>query len=145
MKTAVLLKTALMLLVIALAAVMVSWATTGSSVARAEGGGGSAAGDWMMVSAQTVSNDGMIYLFNAEKETLLIYAYYRRSNPDRGTSRVTGDLEFLAGRHCKWDLLYSQVAVFPYAYKGQAPPSGVIPPATMKKGFLAVTEHREED
>jgi hypothetical protein len=135
MKLRVMLKTALILLVITLTAVVFSWVTSGPSTALAQGGGGSASGAWMMVSSQAVSGDGYIYMFNSEKEVLLIYAFYRRSNPDRGTSRMVGDLEFIAGRHCKWDLLYSQLTPFPYVMRGRTPPSGVPMPAQVKTLF----------
>jgi len=135
MKLQVMLRTALILLLVTLAAVVFSWVTSDQSTALAQGGGGSASGAWMMVSSQAVSGDGYIYMFNSDKEVLLVYAFYRRSNPTQGTSRLRGDLEFIAGRHCKWDLLYSQLTPFPYVLVGRTPPSGVPMPAQMKKQF----------
>jgi hypothetical protein len=134
MKMETMLKTALMLLVVALMVTVTSWVSSEVTSARAQaasGGGGSSADGWMMVASQLVNGDGMIYMFNAKKEVLLIYAFYSRSN-SRGASRFSSsDLEFLAGRHCKWDALYSQVSPYPRS----APRSNTHTPAQIKAAF----------
>ena len=35
------------------------------------------------------------------------------SSSTRSASRFKGTLEFLAGRYCKWDMLYSQLLPYP--------------------------------
>ena len=134
MKLEVLLKTALMLLIIALAVVITSWVTSGHTEALAQGGGGSASGSWMMVSAEIQPGESLLYMFNADREVLLVYAFYRRAGVTRGARRYQGDLEFLAGRHCKWDLLYSQLRPYPYG-AGRRVSSGVHMPAQLKEFF----------
>lgn len=142
MKTETLLKTALMLLIVVLIVVVTSWVASERTVARAQGGGGSASGKWVMVTSTIQTGESILYMFNAEKEVLLVYAYYRRSGTSRGQSRYRGDLEFLAGRHCRWDALYSQLAPFPYATKTRRVPSDLYMPAQLKKFFERESDRR---
>ena len=142
MKTETLLKTALMLLIVALIVVLTSWVASERTVARAQGGGGSASGKWILVTSTIQTGESILYMFNAEKEVLLVYAYYRRSGTARGTSRYRGDLEFLAGRYCRWDSLYSQLAPFPYSTKGRRVPSDFYMPAQVKRLFEKQSEKR---
>lgn len=135
MKTETLLKTALMLLIVVLIMVVTSWVATERTAARAQGGGGSASGKWVLVTSTIQTGESILYMFNAEKEVLLVYAYYRRSGNARGQARYSGDLEFLAGRHCRWDALYSQLAPYPYAIKGRRVPSDLYTPAQVKRLF----------
>jgi len=140
MKAEVLLKAALMVLVVGLAVVITSWLGSEGTVARAQGGGGSASGKWILVTSTIQTGESVLYMFNAEKEVLLVYAYYRRSGTTRGSSRYRGDLEFLAGRHCKWDALYSQQRPYPDGIKKQPPPKGTHTPAELKKYFDRVSQ-----
>jgi len=140
MKAEVLLKAALMVLIVGLAIVITSWLGSEGAVARAQGGGGSASGKWILVTSTIQAGESVLYMFNAEKEVLLVYAYYRRSGTTRGSSRYRGDLEFLAGRHCKWDALYSQQRPYRDGIKRQDPPSGTHTPATMKNHFEKVSQ-----
>jgi hypothetical protein len=136
MKTDVLLKTALFLLVVGLAVTLTSWVGSERNEAIAATGG--AAGSWIVVAEQTAHGNGeadsLIYVLNTEKETLLVYSFWRRTST-RGTSRMRGDLDFLAGRHIKWDLLYSQQVPYPYKAIRQRVPSGLAMPAEMKALF----------
>jgi hypothetical protein len=135
MRLGTLLKTVLMLLIVALAVVLTSWVTSEMIPARAQGGGGMAGGEWIMVSAQLGGGDGYIYMFNTQKEVLLVYAFYRRAGVTRGSNRFSGDLEFLAGRHCQWDMLYSQLVPYPYGVLRRRVPSDTHTPAQMKQLF----------
>ncbi len=142
MKTETLLKTALMLLVVCLTIVVTSWLSSEAVTARAEGGGGSASGNWVLVTSSIRSGEGLLYMFNAEREVLLVYAYYRRSGGStRGATRYRGDLEFLAGRHCRWDALYSALTPFPYELKSRRLPKDLPTPAQVKKLFEARSEN----
>ena len=132
MKTETLLKTALMLLIVCLAVVMTSWVSSNSTVARADG---AAAGDWILVTSTYQAGEGLLYMFNAEREVLLVYAYYRRTGSTKGATRYRGDLEFLAGRHCRWDALYSGLTPYPYELKSRRLPKDVYTPAQIKKLF----------
>ena len=142
MKAEVLLKAALMVLVVALAVVITSWLSSEGAAARAQGGGGgSASGKWILVTSTIQTGESVLYMFNAEKEVLLVYAYYRRSGTTRGSTRYRGDLEFLAGRHCKWAALYSQQRPYPYGINNSQPPSGSRMPAEIKKHLVKITEN----
>jgi hypothetical protein len=136
MKTDVLLKTALFLLVVGLAVTLTSWFSSERNEALAANG--AAAGQWIIVSEQNQhsanESDSLIYVLNTEKETLLVYAFWRRTGA-RGSSRMLGDLEFLAGRHIKWDLLYSQKVPYPYKALRRRIPSGLAMPTEMKQLF----------
>ena len=138
MRTEVLLKCALMTLIVALAVALTSWIGSESNEARAQSGG--AAGNWILVTSTIQNGEGVLYMFNAEREVLLVYAFYRRSGAGRGSSRYQGDLEFLAGRHCKWDSLYSQQRLFPYAFRKENPPSGVATPKVIKQKLQAIQD-----
>jgi hypothetical protein len=135
MKTETLLKTALMLLVVCLTIVVTSWLSSEATVARANGGGGSAAGNWILVTTTLQNSEGLLYMFNAEREVLLVYAFYRRTGTSRGATRYRGDLEFLAGRHCRWDALYSGLTPFPYELKNRRLPKDLPTPAQVKRLF----------
>ncbi len=141
MKLETLLKTVLVLLIVGLAAVVGSWFTSEFSAARAQGGGGSASGEWMMVSSELSSGNGLIYLFNTQKQVLLVYGYHRGFVARATRNTFQGDLQFLAGRHCQWDLLFSQLVPFPYVGKGvNTPPPEVLTPGEMKKLFEAASK-----
>jgi len=124
-----LLKAVLLLLVVALAVTVTSWVTSEYAEARADGGGGGVAGDWIMVASTIRDGEGLIYVLNTKKEVLLVYAYHRGK---KSTSRrlFTGDLQFLAGRHCKWDVLYSQLLPYPTE---RASSRDLLTPAQIKK------------
>jgi|GEM_PF-2652199 len=134
MKLETLAKTALFGLVLALAVVLTSWFTSERSPAYADVSQG---GGWIMVSSQLAVGDGMIYLFNTEKEVLLVYAFYRRQGGG-GTSRFRGGLEFIAGRHCKWDTLFSQQLPYPL----RSGSSDTHTPAQMKALFDKASNQR---
>ena len=112
MKVETLFKALLFLLVLALAVTITSWVTSQHQAARAQGGGGAAAGNWLMVASEFRSGEGLIYMFQVQKEVLLVYAYHR-GRKRMGRNNFDGDLQFLAGRHCKWDALYSQQIPYP--------------------------------
>ncbi|MFO7898498.1 MAG: hypothetical protein R6V58_05500 [Planctomycetota bacterium] len=112
MKLETLLKTALVLLLMAVCVVITSWMSSEVTEARAQGGGGSEADDWLMVASTLRQGEGLIYVINAKREVLLVYAYHRGKR-SRSTRLFTGHFEFLAGRHMKWDVLYSQLRPFP--------------------------------
>jgi len=132
MKVEILLKTVLVLLLVLLAVVITSWMTSERMAARAQGGGGSGSGDWLMVASELRSGEGLVYLLNTKKETLLVYSYHRgRRSRTTGRNRFDGDFQFLAGRHCKWDLLYSQLLPFPK----EKPKSDMLTPAQLKMLF----------
>lgn len=140
MKAEVLTKAALMVLIVGLAVVITSWLGSEGAVARAQGGGGDASRKWIVVTSTIQTGESLLYMFNTEREVLLVYAYYRRSGPNRGTSRYRGDLEFLAGRHCKWDARYSQLRPYPDGITKQQPPKGTHTPAEMLKHFQKVSQ-----
>jgi len=142
MKMETLLKTALMLLIICLAVVVTSWLSGEATVARAQGGGGSASGNWILVTSTIQSGESLLYMFNAEDEVLLVYAFHRRSGTTAGKSRYRGDLEFLAGRHCRWDALYTKLTPYPYQIRGRRVPSDLLTPAQLKKLFERVSDRR---
>ena len=138
MRTEALLKCALVTLVVALAIVVTSWVGSEGNEANAQTG--SAAGNWILVTSTIQPGESLLYMFNAEKEVMLVYAFYRRAGTARGTNRYRGDLEFLAGRHCKWDALYAQRRLFPYAVRRQNPPSGTTTPKQLKQLLEAMDE-----
>ena len=142
MKTETLLKAALMLLVVCLAVVLTSWLSGEATVARAQGGGGSAAGNWILVTSAIQNGEGLLYMFNAEKEVLLVYAFYRRSGSGKGATRYRGDLEFLAGRHCRWDALYSVLSPYPYETGRRRVPTDLLTPGQIKKLFERKSDKR---
>ncbi len=138
MKLETLTRIVLVMLVVGLAVVLAAWWGSEGNVAQADGG--SAAGNWILVTSTIQNGESLLYMFNAETETLLVYAYYRRSGTTRGSSRYRGDLEFLAGRHCKWDALYSRVRPYPYVLKNESPPKGIHMPAELKEAHAKVSE-----
>ena len=123
------LKAMLTMLTVLLAVVLTSWFTSEYRPARADGGGGGAAGDWIMVASTLRDGEGLVYALNTKKEVLLVYAYHRGK---KSTSKrlFTGDLQFLAGRHCKWDVLYSQLLPYPTE---RASSRDLLTPAQIKK------------
>ena len=131
MKMETLLKAALMLLVVALAVTITLWATSERTVAQAQGGGGSGNSDWLLVASELRAGEGMVYLFNSKKEVLLVYAYHRGRRRTSGRNSFDGDMQFLAGRHCKWDVLYAQQLPYPT----KTPKSDMHTPAQMKTAF----------
>ncbi len=136
MKTDVLLKTVLALLVVALAVTLALWFGSEQTAARAQGGGGSSAGNWILVASTLRDGEGLLYVFNTEKEVLLVYSYNRgRRSGSSGRNLFDGDFDFLAGRHCKWDVLYSQLRPYPT----EAPKSDRHTPAQMKSQFEAAS------
>ena len=140
MKIEILLKTALLLLVVALAVVITSWVTSEHSAALAQGGGGSATGQWMMATGEMQAGESVLYMFNTDKQVMLVYAYYRRAGITRGSNRYNGDLQFLAGRHCKWDMLYSQLRPYPYVLHRQKTRSDLDMPAEIMKAYQKASE-----
>jgi len=138
MRTETLLKGILIVLLVGLTAVVTSWVMSEVSVVQAQGGGGAEAGQWIIVASELNAGNGLIYMFNTDKQVLLVYSYNRSRSRASGNS-FAGDLQFLAGRHCRWDLLYSQLVPFPYN-PGDREPSGTVLPAAMKKAFEKVSE-----
>lgn len=142
MKLESLLKGVLALLCVALILVISSWVASEMSYARAQGGGGSASGEWILVSAQYPAGGdnlgNVLYMFNTDKQVLLVYAYHRGRKSGVSRNPYSADLEFLAGRHCRWDLLYSQLAPYPYG-PDDKPPSGLHMPAQMKSAFEKIS------
>jgi len=138
MRTEALLKCALMMLVVALAVVVTSWVGSENNVARAERG--SSAGNWILITSTIQTGESLLYMFNTERQVLLVYAFYRRAGTTRGASRYRGDLEFLAGRHCKWDTLYSQRRLFPHAARRQPLQPGAFAPKQLKKMLSVIDE-----
>ena len=138
MKLESLLKAVLGILCVALIVVIGSWVTSELSYARAQGGGGSASGEWILVTGQYPAGGDnvshVLYMFNTDKQVLLVYAYHRGRKTGVARNAYSADLEFLAGRHCRWDVLYSQLAPYPYG-PDDKPPSGVHMPAQMKSAF----------
>jgi len=136
MKVDTLLKSVLILLLVGLAVVMTSWVHSEVTLARADnGGGGSSSGEWMMVASTLRTGHGLLYMFNVKREVLLVYAYHRgRRSPDN--RQFVADLQFLGGRHCKWDLLFSQFVPYPT----ERPKSNMHTPAQMKKFFERASE-----
>ena len=113
MRTATVLRGVLVLLAIALTAVVTSYVASERNPAAAAPDAGSAkapgageAGDWILVSSTLREGEGLLYVFNTKSETLLAYAYHR-GRKGANARQFTGDLEFLAGRCCKWDRLCS--------------------------------------
>ena len=127
-----------MLLVIALVVTITSWVTSQHNQALAQGGGGSESGQWMMATATFgEQNEGLLYMFNTDKQVLLVYAFYRYQSTGKGSNRYEGHLHFLAGRLCKWDLLFSQLK--PYNLEERFP-RNFRTPEWMKKAFEHVTQ-----
>jgi hypothetical protein len=138
MKTAALLRLALVALIVVLAIVITSWVGSENNPARADQA--SSAGNWIVVTSTIQAGESLLYMFDAEGEILPVYAYYRRAGNGRGATRYRGDLEFLAGRHCKWDALYSQQRLFPYAARKQPIPSHVVSPKQLRKLVTAIND-----
>ena len=87
-----------------------------------------------MVASSLREGEGLLYMFNTEKEVLLVYSYHRgRRAGATATGRNTfeGDLQFLAGRHCRWDALLTQLVPFPK----EIPKSDMLTPAQIKTLF----------
>jgi len=127
MKTQTMLKSLLFVLVVALAVTVTSWLGSEANPAKADGGGGSASGEWMMVASTLREGEGLIYVVNTKREVLLVYSYHR-GRKTRDDRQFTGDLQFLAGRHMKWDVLYCQLLPYPTvrsAYKDMLTPAEV--------------------
>jgi len=132
MKLDSLLRASLLVLSVLLAVTIAAWIASDQTVAWAQGGGGSATGDWMMVSSELHTGEGLVYVFNAKKEVLLVYAYHRGRKSRAGTrNRFDGDFQFLAGRLVKWDVLYVQLRPYPL----EAPKSGMHTPEQVKSAF----------
>ncbi len=138
MKTDALLRLALVALIVGLAGVITSWVGGENNPARADQG--SSAGSWILVTSTIQNGENLLYMFDAEREVLLVYAFYKRAGNGRGPTRYQGDLEFLAGRHCRWDVLYSQQRLFPYAARNEKVPSRVATPKQLKKLATTISE-----
>jgi hypothetical protein len=142
MKLDVLLRSLFVVLVVALSLTVFSWITSDRSEAVADapggGGGGMTANGWIVVASNLgETGDGLIYVLDTERETLMVYAFYRRAGIARGANRFDGDLEFLAGRHVKWDSLFSSRYVFPYSMGGgRRPRRDVHMPSQVQKAYL---------
>ncbi len=139
MKLETLTRIVLVMLVVGVLAVFTAWWSSEGNVAQADTGG--AARQWILVTSTIQNGESLLYMFNTDKEVLLVYAYYRRPGTGRGPSRYRGDLEFLAGRHCKWDALYSRVRPYPYPLEKEAPPKDLHLPAELKDAYGKVSEH----
>lgn len=137
MKLRMLLKATLAFLLVALIVTIASWITSEYVEARAQGGGGGASGDWIMVASTLRTGEGMIYVLNTKRETLLVYSYHRGR---KSTSRrlFTGDLQLLAGRHVKWDLLYSQLLPHPTERRSS---KDLVTPKQMKMRYEKVSRN----
>lgn len=132
------LKSVLGLLLVALTVTLTLWFTSEQTEAWAQGGGGSSSGNWILVASTLREGEGLLYVFNTEKEVLLVYSYNRGRKTASGASGrnlFDGDFEFLAGRHCKWDVLYSQLRPYPT----ETPKSDRHTPAQMKALFESVS------
>jgi len=138
MKVEALLKTVLVMLAVALAVVLTSWVAGERHDARAQGGGGAKADEWMMVASTLRAGEGLIYMFNTQKQVLLVYAYHHGRSGGR-RNNFDGDLQFIAGRHCTWDLLYSQQRPFPAG----APPKGLLTPRQVKDEYDKLLKEQE--
>ena len=134
MKLHMLLKATLAFLLVALIVTIASWITSEYVEARAQGGGGSASGEWIMVASILREGEGMIYVLNTKRETLLVYAYHR-GRKSISKRLFTGDLQLLAGRHVKWDVLYSQLLPYPTERKTS---KDLLTPAQMKAAYEKV-------
>lgn len=130
MKLNTILKGVLGLLVLGLIITATSWFFS----AKAEDA--AAAGEWILVTGELNDGNAVLYMFNTEKQVLLVYAYHRgrRGGAGGGRNTFNGDLEFLAGRLCRWDMLYSTLIPYPYS-RTNTPPSGMHTPEEMKKAF----------
>ncbi len=135
MKAEKLLKAALVLLVMGLCVTLISWIGSEFTQARAQGGGGGEAGEWIMVASTLREGEGLIYVINTRREVLLVYAYHRgrRARDDR---RFTGHLEILAGRHMRWDVMYVQQSPFP---RDRDLYREIPTPAEMQRAFEELT------
>ena len=82
-----------------------------ASPAVAQGGGGGVAGSITAVTGEYEGGGSVLYIFDAQKEVLLAYAFHP---PGRGAGGGVdnGELEWLAGRHIGWDLKFSELAPF---------------------------------
>ena len=140
MKLESLLKGFLCLLSVALILVISSWIASEISNARAEGGGGSSSGEWILVTANfpvsntEAGNGNVLYMFNTDKQVLLVYSYNNGWRTTGQNRYMNSDLVFLAGRHCRWDLLYSQLSPYPYG-PTEKPPTGIRVPSEIKSAF----------
>jgi len=139
MRPSVLLKGLFVVLLGALAVTLLSWVTSQHQAARAQGGGGAAAGKWLMVASELRQGEGLVYLFNTDKEVLVIYAYHR-GRKRMGRNNFDGDLQFLAGRHCKWDALYCQQLPFPT----KPPPKGSHTQKEIEKRYLDLIDGKNK-
>ncbi|MFO7898497.1 MAG: hypothetical protein R6V58_05495 [Planctomycetota bacterium] len=133
------LKGMLVLLVVSLAVTITSYVVSERNPARAQGGGGaSPTDDWMMLASTLRQGQGLLYMFNARRDVLLVYAYHRGHWGQGSQRRFDADLEFLAGRHIKWDLEFAARDPFPRVKR-----HGVLTPAEVKAAVFKMME--EED
>ncbi len=139
MKVEALLKAVLVMLVVALAVLLTSWVAGERNDARAQGGGAAKADEWMMVASTLRAGEGLIYMFNTKKQVLLVYAYHRGRRAAGRRNNFDGDLQFIAGRHCTWDLLYSQQRPFP----AEVPPKGMLTPRQVKDEYDKLLKEQE--
>jgi hypothetical protein len=150
MKLDLLLKVLFCAFLVALSLTIFSWITSERSPARADapaaGGAGMGTNGWIVVGSNLGhTGDGMIYVLDTNRETLMVYAYYRRAGLARGGNRFDGDLEFLAGRHVKWDSLFSAQHVYPYAMqKRRLPRHDVYMPDQIKNELLKRRDEAEK-
>ena len=137
MKTEALLRTMLTVLVAALAVAAASWLMSERGEARAQTAGASS--DWIMMDSSLRDGEGLIYLFHAKKEILLVYGYHRGHRGSRARKdSFEGDLEFLAGRLCRYDVAFSQQ--FPYPTKTR---EKVATPADIRKEYDRLMKKRD--
>jgi len=111
MKAHALLTALLFLLVLGLVVAVTLWVSEEQALAgpadRAQ------PGEWMMVDSSLRTGEGLLYMFNTKREVLLVYAYHRGRRKTNRSNDFNGDLQFLAGRLVKYDMLYSQLAPYP--------------------------------
>lgn len=140
MKIHKMLSAVLTLLVLALVVVMTSWFASEHQPALAQGAGAGRSADWIMVASTLREGAGLLYMFDTKREVLLVYAYHRGSRQGvRAKNSFAGDLQFLAGRHCRWDVLYSQLRPYPM----ERPKPGMLQPRELKDMFDKVSDPKK--
>lgn len=140
MKIHKMLRAVLTLLVLALVVVMTSWFASEHEPALAQGVGAGRSANWIVVASTLRQGAGLLYMFDAKREVLLVYAYHRGFRQGlRAKNSFAGDLQFLAGRHCKWDVLYSQLRPYPMT----RPKQGMLTPRELKNLFDKVSNPKK--
>jgi hypothetical protein len=120
-----------MMLVLALAMAVGGWLEADDADARAQGDR-MLAGEWIAVTSTLRQGEGLLYMFHTRREVLLVDACHRGRRAGGRRNSFDGDLQSLAGRHCKWDALLSERLPFPREKR-----HGMLTPAEVKRLFLA--------